>query len=222
MPEFVTFSDLATAAYCPRKLYYARRGDRSVPAEVERVRGLAFEYAALLEADDAELAERPIAVGPAELRRNLGRARNRFPDAWPELVDPPEERVLLTGRDCRGYVQKVLGLDPPVPTLVTPGEPPSQGVWHPQSVRAVAAMKALAWREERQVERAFVEYPAHGTIREVRPTTRRRAGYRTALRAVRALDGPPPRLDNRSKCEACEFATECGVTTRSLRSLLGV
>lgn len=220
--DHVTFADLATAAYCPRKLYYARRGDRAIPDEVERARALAFEYETLLEADDAALADGLVSVPADVLHRNLDRTRDRFPDVWPALLDPAERYVLLTGRDCRGFVQKVLALDPPVPTLVSPGEPPPQGVWGPQSVRAVAAAKALAWREGCQVDRAFVEYPTRGIVREVTMTTRRRAAYRTALRAVRALDGPPPRLDNRAKCESCEYSDECGVKTRSLRSLLGV
>lgn len=222
MSDHVTFGDLATAAYCPRKLYYARRGDRSIPVDVARVRDLVFEYEDLLAASDADLADRPIEVPPAEYRATLRRTRDRFSDAWPGLLDPAETRVLLTGRDCRGYVQKVLALDPPVPTFASPGKPPPRGVWGSQSVRAVAAALALSWREERPVERALVEYPAHGVVREVRPTVRRKAAYRRTLRAVRALDGPPARVDNRSKCDSCEFAAECGVKTRSLRSLLGV
>jgi CRISPR-associated exonuclease Cas4 len=72
------------------------------------------------------------------------------------------------------------------------------------------------------VERALVEYPAHAAVRTVRTTTRRKARYRTALRTVRELDGPPPRLRDSAKCETCEYVSECGVRTRSLRSLLGL
>jgi CRISPR-associated exonuclease Cas4 len=107
------------------------------------------------------------------------------------------------------------------PALVSAGRPPENGVWEFQSVHAVAAAKAIAWEHERPVEHAWVEYPAYGAIRRLRLTTRRKARYRRALRTVRELDGPPARIDNRSKCEACEFATECGVRTRTLRSLLG-
>ncbi len=222
----VAFHELARAAYCPRQLYYARRADDdalSVPDEVEAVRSLAFEYDRLLAADDSALVAEPIAAAPAAFRANLHRARERFSDAWPNLMDPPERRVLVTGKDARGYVQKVVAPDgEPVPSLVSPGEPPGDGVWRPQSVRAVAAAKALSWREERDVDRAFVEYPAHGTIREVSMTTRRKADYRTALRTVREMDGPPPRVSNKSKCEDCEFRAECGVKMRSLKSLLGL
>ncbi|MFB6136379.1 MAG: hypothetical protein ABEJ04_06435 [Halobacteriaceae archaeon] len=220
MSEHVALSDLALAAYCPRKLYYARRADadRSPPPSVERRRELAFAYPDLLAGDGPP--DR-LAVSPSEAARRLRAARERFPDAWAELVDPAERDVRLTGRDCRGDAAKVLALDPPVPTLVSAGDPPDDGVWEPQRVRAVGVAKALAWREERAVERAFVEYPAHGVVREVRLTGRTKAAYRRALRTVRELDGPPPRLRDDAKCEACEFRGECGVRTRTLGSLLG-
>jgi CRISPR-associated exonuclease Cas4 len=94
-------------------------------------------------------------------------------------------------------------------------------VWEPQRVRAVAAAKALSWEREATVDRALVEYPAHGVVRTVRLTTRARATYRRALRAVRSLDGPPPRLRDTAKCEPCDYRDRCGVPTRSMRSLLG-
>ncbi|TKX86000.1 hypothetical protein EXE43_10740, partial [Halorubrum sp. SS5] len=72
----------------------------------------------------------------------------------------------------------------------------------------------------REVDRALVEYPAVGVVREVRLTTRKKAAYRTALRAARSIDGPPPRVDD-DRCDACDYAAECGTRRRSLRSLLG-
>jgi len=110
--------------------------------------------------------------------------------------------------------------DPPVPTVVSPGEPPETGVWEPQSVRAVAAAKAVAWECEREVPRALVEYPSVGAVREVRLTTRKKAAYRRALRAARAIDGPPSRVDD-DRCSACDYRETCGVGRRSFRSLLG-
>jgi CRISPR-associated exonuclease Cas4 len=112
--------------------------------------------------------------------------------------------------------------EPIEPVLLSAGRPPHRGVWEPQSVHAVAAAKALAWEHERPVERVWVEYPAYGVIRQLRLTTRRKARYRRALRTVRELDGPPARINDRAKCDACEFADECGVRTRTLRSLLGL
>ncbi|WP_115864431.1 CRISPR-associated protein Cas4 [Halorussus litoreus] len=218
----VPFSEVSTAAYCPRKLYYRRQDDElEVPAEVAERRDLAFRYEELLAASDERLAELPLAVGPAEFRANLDRARRRYADEWPALADPDARERLVEGKDCRGIVHKVLGLDPPTPSMVFTGDPPEEGVWEPQSVRAVAAAKALAWEYERPVERAFVEYPTHGVVRELDLTVRRKAAYRTAVEAARALDGPPPRLSNDAKCDACDYRTECGVKTRSLRSLLG-
>ena len=215
-----SFSDLALAAYCPRKLYYRRReGDRDPPSEAAALRDLACRYETALSPDGEDaLAEAPIAVTPTQFRSNLGCAKARL-DAWDALADPAGRDVFLEGREVRGIAHKVLE-DPLAPVLVSPGEPPEEGVWKPQSVRAVAAAKALAWEEETPIERAFVEYPAHGRIREIRIGTRRKASYRAALRAARGIDDPPPRLDDESKCEPCEFRETCGVRTRTLRSLL--
>lgn len=228
-----TFSDLSRAAYCPRQLYYARRDDdRGPPPEVAETKDLAFRYPELLDADDAALEELPIERPPDEYRKALSRVAER--DYWDDLVDPGARNLLLDGKDCRGIASKVLagksgedGEDgeekgTPIPTIVSPGNPPEQGVWEPQTVRAVAAAKALAWERQTRVERALVEYPAHGVVREVRLTTRRKAVYRRTLRTLRTMDGPPSRLRDSPKCETCEYVGQCGVKTRSLRSLLGL
>ncbi|SNZ14878.1 CRISPR-associated exonuclease Cas4 [Natronoarchaeum philippinense] len=214
------FSDLRLAAYCPRKLYYARRDDdRTPPPEIERRRDLAVRYDDLLDADDAALDTEPIAVAPEQFRENLERTRRRLDD-WDGLCDPAERDVLLTGRECRGVAHKLLA-DPPRPSIVSAGSPPEQGVWAPQSVHAVAAAKALAWERERPVERAYVEYPTHGVVRPVDLTVRRKAAYRQTIRTLESIDGPPARLRDDAKCDSCEYADDCGVRTRSLRSMLG-
>ncbi|WP_440006865.1 CRISPR-associated protein Cas4 [Halomicrococcus sp. SG-WS-1] len=213
------FYELETAAYCPRKLYYQRRDTVDVPDRVVDRRELAFEYDRLLDASPTDLADLPLELSPEEFRANLERAADG--DAWSQLCTPDERERLVEGKDCRGVVHKVLDRDAPVPSMVFTGAPPNQGVWEPQSVRAVAAAKALAWEHETAVDRAFVEYPAYGIVREIDLTTRRKAAYRRALRTARAIDGPPPRLRNDAKCDACEYRAECGVKTRSLRSLLG-
>ena len=215
--EKATFGELATAAYCPRKLYYrVRDDDWSVPASVTDRRELAFRYHELLASDD--LAGEPIAVPPDEWRENLGRARDR--ECWSAVVDPEDRDLLVDGRRCRGIVHKVLDLGGPVPSVVSAGVAPDDGAWEPDTVRAVAAAKALSWEHETPVEQAIVEYPACGVVRPIDVTTRRKATYRRALRVVESLDGPPPRLRNRSKCEPCEFRGTCGVRTRTLGSLL--
>ena len=228
----VPFSDLARAAYCPRQLYYVRRDDeRSVPPTARERIDLAFRYDELVDAPDGVLRRLPLHRSPPAYRRNLDRLRER--DEYPALVDPASERGFLSGKDCHGTVHKVLEPDAetegaddaepsgaPVPTLVSSGEPPKNGVWEPQAVRAVGIAKALAWERERAVERALVEYPAVGVVREVRLTTRKKAAYRRALRAARSIDGPPPRVDD-DRCDACDYAGECGTRRRSLRSLLG-
>jgi CRISPR-associated exonuclease Cas4 len=219
------FSALATAAYCPRQCYYARRsGDiEDVPEPVSEVRSLAFRYDELLDADDAALRAAPIDVSPLQFRRNLGCARARL-DRFEEVVDPDVREVYLQGTDAHGVAHKLLeGADgePPVPSLVSAGSPPEQGVYEPQSVRAVAAAKALAHERQRPVERALYEFPAHGVVRAVGLTTRRKAAYRRTVRTLDAMDGPPARVDDEAKCDACQYRAECGVKTRSLRSLLG-
>lgn len=224
MSTLVTFSDLARAAYCPRQLYYARRDDdRGPPSDVADCRALAFRYAELRDAADETLRSLPLAVTPDEYRAALDRLAAH--DDFDVLCDPTDRDVLLTGKDCRGVVHKLLAddrADPPVPVLVSPGDPPEQGVWEPQTVRAVAAAKALSWVREREIPRAIVEYPTHGVVRTVRLTTRKKAAYRVALRTVRGLDGPPPRLRGSDKCDSCDYRDQCGVKTRSLRSLLGL
>lgn len=214
-----SFSDLATAAYCPRKLYYRRKHDDYDPPDAETVRGLAGRYAELLESG-TDLTDEPIAVTPTQYRSNLGSAKAAL-DCWGELADPPEMDVLLEGKDCRGIAHKLLA-EPPLPVITSVGEPPEQGVWKPQSVRATAAAKALAWERQEPIERAIVEYPAHGIVRNVRLTTRRKAAYRRALRTAQSVDGPPPRLHDDSRCESCEYRSECGTKTRSLRSRLSL
>ncbi|MDZ5813248.1 hypothetical protein U4E84_18110 [Halorubrum sp. AD140] len=228
----IPFSDLARAAYCPRQLYYVRRDDeRSVPATARERIDLAFRYDELVDAPDRALRRLPLHRSPAAYRRNLARLRER--EEYDALVDPASERGFLSGKDCHGTVHKVLEpgpetgdsddaapTPPPVPTLVSSGEPPENGVWEPQAVRAVGIAKALAWEREREIERALVEYPAVGVVREVRLTLRKKAAYREALRAARSIDGPPPRGDD-GRCDACDYAGECGTGRRSLRSLLG-
>ncbi|MFB6113269.1 MAG: hypothetical protein ABEJ58_04095 [Halodesulfurarchaeum sp.] len=215
MTETVSLSDLAIAAYCPRKLYYARQGRRRPPPEYDRARSLAARYSDVLE-NPQDLEERSLGTDLATVRRNLERTKSTC-DAWSALVDPAETDVVLEGRAVRGRVAKVLE-EPLSPTLVSPGEPPENGVWHPQGIRAVGAAKALAWERENRVDRAFVEYARYGVIREVSIGTRLKAAYRRTLRTVQGLSGPPPRLGSGAKCEACEFADQCGVKTRSLRS----
>jgi len=215
-----TFRELETAAYCPRKLYYRRRdGPPDVPEEIAQIRRLARDYERLL-ADDAALLSAPIEPDPTTVRERLRAASDRI-EAWDALVDPVDTDVYLAGRDARGIAHKLVGTDAgTVPSLVFAGRPPETGVWEPQTVRLVAAAKALSWERERSVERAFAEYPAYGVVREVEVTARRAGLYRRALRTAESIDGPPGRVDNDAKCDPCEYRTQCGVRTRSLRSLL--
>ena len=221
----IPFSDVGRAAYCPRQLYYARRDEDSDVPETARARiDLAYRYPALVDAPDRTLRRLPIRRSPAAYRRNLDRLRER--DDYRGLVDPERERAFVAGKDCHGTIYKILAggdgasADPPVPTVVSPGEPPKNGVWRAQSVRGVAVAKALSWEREREIPRVLVEYPSVGVVREVRLTTRTKAAYRRALRAARSIDGPPARVDD-DRCSACDYRDRCGVGRRSFRSLLG-
>ena len=232
----VSFTDLATATYCPRQLYYDRReDDREPPPEATARIDLAFRYPELRDLDDAALAAEPIERPPEKYRAALDRLADRTD--WGSLSDPADTRVLLDGKDARGVAHKVIDEtdteapcdddghptgDPPVPVIVSPGDPPEQGVWEPQSVRAVAAMHAISWQEGRRVRRALVEYPTHGVVRDVSLSVRRSGTYRRALRSVREMDGPPSRLSGSAKCRDCRHRSNCGVKTRSLRSLIGL
>lgn len=214
------FRDVATAAYCPRKLYYRQREpnpDSAVPDQVLERRALAFRYPELL-TDDAALADAPLAVTPTQFRSRLSCAKASIDD-WHALADPPHRNVLLEGKDCRGVAHKVVE-NPPRPSLVFAGDPPDRGVWEPQSVRLVAAALALSNERKTRVEEAYAEYPAHGVVRRVDVGARRRARYRAALRTADAIDGPPGRTTNRVKCDPCEYRPECGVETRSMLSRL--
>ncbi|MFO7925746.1 MAG: CRISPR-associated protein Cas4 [Halobacteriota archaeon] len=214
------FTDLATAAYCPRKLYYRRLHDDFEPSEnVASIRNLAFRYRELLD-PRADLDAEPIATTLTSYRSNLGRVKARL-DRWDELVDPPETRALLRGKDANGIAHKLLS-NPSAPVIVSPGSPPNEGVWESHSVWATAAAKALSWEQGEMVETAYVEYPAYGVVRHVRMTTRRKAIYRKALRVAESVDGPPPRLRDDSRCEGCAYRGECGTKTRSLRSRLSL
>lgn len=215
------FREVETAAYCPRKLYYRLRDTEGeeTPEQVKKRRELAFEYDHLLSVEGA-LADAPVAVTPTQYRANLGCARASI-DYWDELVEPTSRDVFLRGRDCYGVVHKILETEPPTPSLVFGGQPPEQGIWEPQSVRLVAAAKALSWERELSIDRAVAEYPGYGVVREIDIDARRTAAYRSAQRTASAIDGPPAKTKNRSKCGACDYRDQCGVNTRSLRSLLG-
>ncbi|WP_058993738.1 hypothetical protein [Haloarcula sp. CBA1127] len=215
-----TFRELETAAYCPRKLYYRRRdGASEIPDEIESVRRLAREYERLL-TDDAALLAAPIEVGPDEYRDRLRGLRERLAD-WDALVAPAVTDAYLEGKDARGVAHKVVaGQDGPAPSLVFAGRPPEEGVWEPQTVRLVAAAKALSWERKCDIDIAYAEYPAYGVIRRIEVNTRRAGIYRRAVRTADSIDGPPGRVRNDAKCKPCEFSDDCGVKTRSLRSML--
>jgi CRISPR-associated exonuclease Cas4 len=248
--DLVAFSDLARAAYCPRQCYYARADDdRGVPSEVAATMELAHRYPALR--DGADLGAEPIAVSPTTYRDRLDALTDRpeWPAlANPlerDLYLAGKDchgiaHKLLSGtaveRSAAGEGPVGDGSaagsasdadddrqsTPPIPVIVSPGAPHETGVWEPQSVRAVAAAKALAWEREREIPRALVEYPAHAVVRSVRLGVRRTAAYRRALRTARGIDGPPPRLRDSPRCEPCAYREECGVETKSLRSRLGL
>lgn len=215
------FREVETAAYCPRKLYYRRLNPEpeETPTVVETRRELAFRYDELL-TDDEALQTASVEVTPTQFRSRLGSAKARFHE-WGHLLEPRERDVYLRGRECHGIVHKVLDTSSPSVSLVFGGQPPETGVWKPQSVRLMAAAMALSWEHNQEVEHVFAEYPAYGVIRKVPVDARRKADYREAVGVANSIDGPPARVTNHSKCGNCEFRGQCGVKTRSARTLLG-
>ncbi len=213
------FRDIEAAAYCPRKLYYRRSApeEEEPPQFVGERRDLAFEYDRLL-ADDEYIQSAPIECTPTQFRSRLGCARARL-DRWDELVDPADRSAFLSGRECRGIAHKRLD-SPPSLSMVFAGKPPEEGIWKPQSARLMAAAKALSWEEQTAIDTVYAEYPAYGVVRKIDVDARRTAAYREAVRIADSIDGPPARTNNRSKCSPCEYRDQCGVKTRSLRSLL--
>ena len=189
-------------------------------------------------AQDARRRAPPVAGAPETYRSTLAPLAER--EGYDRLADPADRDAFLSGRDCHGVAHKLLDADggaetaresppdgaagdpPPVPTVVSPGEPSPRGVWEPQRVRAVALALALAWEREREIPRAVVEYPRHGVVRTVRLTTRNRSAYRRTLWTVRSMTGVPGRIDDESKCDACEYRATCGTRTRSLKTMLGL
>ena len=242
--DSIPISHLARAAYCPRQLYYARRDDdHEPPPDVAAVRDLAFAYERTRTATDEALRELPIAVAPETYRENLASLAER--EEYPQLAAPKTRNAFLRGRECHGIAHKLLAPvdgdnraadqaqatpereasptpSPPTPTIVSPGDPPPQGVWEPQRVRAVAVAKALAWERQREIPRVLVEYPAHGVVRTVRLTTRNKSAYRRTLWTVKSMAGVPARVRDTTKCEACDYRDTCGTKTRSLKTLLGL
>jgi len=127
-----TFSGLSRAAYCRRQLYYARRDDDRGPSpEAEARQALAFRYDELREADDATLADLPIECSPTAYREAIETLSTRAD--WEQLCEPVARDYHVEGKDCHGRIHKLLAGDPPMPTVISPGTPPEQGVWEPQS-----------------------------------------------------------------------------------------
>jgi len=95
------FTDLATAAYCPRKLYYRRtRDDRDSPDSVAPIRNLAFRYGDLLD-PETDLADEPIAVTPTAYRSALGCSKARL-DRWENWSIRPKRGLSCAARTPTG------------------------------------------------------------------------------------------------------------------------
>ncbi len=203
-----SFSDLRAGAYCPRQLYYQHRASETeLPPIVPARRSLAFRYPALQTASDDQLQAAPIEISPQLFRERLKKASERI-DRWDALVAPTARDVFVTGEETHGIVRKVL-TDPLQLSVISPGRPPADGVWHSHAVQAVATARALEDDRETTITTAFVEYPAYGVLRQLAISEERRIAYRRTLAAIADTTHPPQRIDNQAKCQACPYREQC-------------
>lgn len=210
-----TFSELAQAAYCLRKLHHRRADGWERTHAGSTPDRLSHRYDELLA---GSVPSEILNLDPETVAANLKRTRETFGAIWPSLRSPAETGVFLRGRACRGFANKIVDTDPPIPTFASSGQPPSAGVWRSHAVRAVAIGRALAWERDRSPERVLVEYPGHGIVRAVQLSERRRETYRRVLRAVDLMGTEPSRTENLSKCHTCEYEERCGPGSSSLLS----
>lgn len=181
-----------------------------------------------------------------KIASNLEVTRDEF-DFWDSITRPLYVHLYLDNGQLHGTLEKVFkvkiedmddGSNERLSfSLIKTGEPPENGVWKTQRTEASAAYR-LFKDQIREVDglgfpnteaenptlskEIFVEYPRVGKIRKKRIRT---DDFRRLDRIIEKLKEaskgyPPSRIDNRSKCEVCDYREECGVKTQSLLTRL--
>ncbi len=97
-----------------------------------------------------------------------------------------------------------------VPSIIRPGNCPTQGVWASDRLHAVALALILENESGKEVPFAFVEYAAFGLLRRV---TVRSADRREVLKISRRVEkikaGFMPEKKEGKLCSHCSFAEHC-------------
>jgi CRISPR-associated exonuclease Cas4 len=222
-------SEVRNAAYCGRQAYYEsqREACRLPPPETRVLREVAYLYPEVVESpEDAlreacEFASVSVSLDLKEAAERLVETRDGSPELWDHVAYPDrEERYIETDRLC-GTVEKLSFVDGGVVvSILKTGEPPRAGVWSSERVEA-AAVRRLA-SSKGTVEKVIVEYPRVGAVREAKLGKDDERALKRSLDTLEDVEKgyPPPRTDDRTKCEPCDFKQDCGVETRSLLTRL--
>ncbi len=128
-------------------------------------------------------------------------------------VTPVKTESLLSSArlNLKGVPSKLVCFeDTLVPSIIRPGNCPTQGVWASDRLRAAAFTLLLENESGKEVPFAFVEYAAFGFLRRV---TVRSADRREALKISRRVEkikaGFMPEKKEGKLCDHCSFAEHC-------------
>ncbi|MDY6779126.1 MAG: Dna2/Cas4 domain-containing protein [Halobacteria archaeon] len=230
-------AELRSAEYCGRQAFYRMKHSEEkefeVNPETALLRQLPHIYPAVLDdpeeglrraAEHAEVDLQEIELGAEDVAKSVERIRNTLgEDGWDRVSRPFRHETYVKTRRLEGTVEKTVETeDGYAPSVIKTGGPPENGVWSSERVEATACARLVAEEfgsvDGSEVETAYVEYPRAGEVRVVSIDDEDERRVDSLLETLdEAVKGhPPSRVNNRSKCEACEFQETCGVKTESL------
>jgi len=187
-------------------------------AELERAqKDLPLLFPRELKETEQEMLKEAAASARARLQEiaaNLHRALEEYgKDALLAAVTPVKTEPLLvsTRLNLKGVPSKLVCFeDTLVPSIIRPGNCPTQGVWASDRLRAAAFTLLLENESGKEVPFAFVEYAAFGFLRRV---TVRSADRREVLKISRRVEkikaGFMPEKKEGKLCDHCSFAEHC-------------